>query len=213
MPDLAAVNGLRSIRKRRILRLAPGLGIVLAGLAIAPTAFGAKHMPGPVSRLDTATATGANLVVDDFSSTKIQVDAFSGPSGENPGGSVSFDAGGILPVSGPVSCLEVSGKTAVMTVQGPFPSAPGFLAFIVKVVDNGGSGLDRFEYWPVDPEVPDLNCHTGSPDYFGGLLIGRALVSDAAAVPTSKKQCRHGGYAKFGFKNRRRCIRYVTPHR
>lgn len=153
MPNLVAVNGLRSIRKRLILRLAPGLGIVLAGLAIAPPAFGAKHLPGPVSRLDTATATGANLVVDDFSSTKIQVDAYSGPSGENPGGSVSFDAGGILPVSGPVSCLEVSGKTAVMTVQGPFPSAPGFLAFSSRssttaapasIVSNTGLWIPRF---------------------------------------------------------------------
>jgi hypothetical protein len=197
-------------------RLIAGL-VALTALLQVPAASAAKHPPPPAPQLDTATATGHNLIIDDFSSTDIDVDAHSGPSGENPGGHVSFVAGGILPVSGPVTCLDVSGNTAVMTVAGPFPSAPGFTAFIVRLVDNGGSGLDRFEYFPDDPEVPEpLDCRIGSSDYFGGLLIGRALVKDVdapAPVPTSRKQCRHGGFAQFGFRNKRQCIRYVIRHR
>lgn len=138
-------------------------------------------MPSP--QLDTATARGDNLVTDDFSATDIDVDAHSGPSGENPGGTASFDAGGILPISGPVTCLDISGNTAVMTVEGPFPARPGYSAFTVRLVDNGGSGMDRFEYFPVLPEMP-VDCRTGSSAYFGGLLIGRAVVFDAQSNTT-----------------------------
>ena len=64
-----------------------------------------------------------------------------------------------------------------MTVDGPFPSRPGFSAFTVKVVDNRGSGVDRFEYFPVLPDMP-VDCRTGSSTYFGGALVGRAVVAD-----------------------------------
>jgi hypothetical protein len=178
--------------------------VVWVALAL-PGVSGAAQTP--TRQLDTATATGNNLITDDFSSTNIDVDAHSGPSGENPGGRVSFDAGGILPISGPVTCLHVSGNTAVMTVEGPFPSRPGFSAFTVRLVDNGASGLDRFEYFPVLPENP-VDCRTGSSVYFGGPLIGRAVVSDAQPLP--KRECRHGGWKRLGFKNLGQCIAFVN---
>ena len=151
-------------------------------LVMLPFAFASA--PAAAATLDTATASGNNLIVDDFSSTEIEVDAHSGPLGENPGGTVSFIAGGILPVSGPVTCLDVSGNEAVMTVDGPFPEAPGFTAFLVRLVDNGGGGNDLFQFFPDDPEVPeDLDCRDGSPFWFGGTLVGRAIVSDAQPSP------------------------------
>ncbi len=194
-------------------RLILGLAAVLVASLLAPATSSAGHRPPPAPRLDTATATGDNLIVDDFSSTEIEVDAFSGPSGEDPGGSVSFIAGQILPISGPVSCLDVTANTAVMTVQGPFPSAPGFLGFSVRLVDNGGSGLDSFEYWPVLPETPEpADCRAPSADWFGGVLLGRAVVTDAPALPTSKWQCRHGGFIRYGFASKRQCFRFVRRH-
>jgi hypothetical protein len=30
-----------------------------------------------------------------------------------------------------------------------------------------------------------------------------------ASVPTSKEQCKHGGWKQFGFKNQGQCIRFV----
>jgi hypothetical protein len=163
---------------------------------------------------DTVAVSGDNLITDDFSAIEIEVNASSGPSGENPSGSGSFNPGGILPISGPVSCLEVKGNTAVLTVQGPFANAPGFLGFSVKVVDNGGSGLDTFQWWPADPEFPDpIDCRVGALDWFGGALIGRAVVSDAPALPTSRRQCRHGGWVGFGFRSKKQCFRFVKRHR
>jgi hypothetical protein len=34
-------------------------------------------------------------------------------------------------------------------------------------------------------------------------------VSPVAGVPTSKQQCKHGGWRQFGFKNQGQCIRSV----
>jgi hypothetical protein len=172
MPDLVPLLRLHAV------------GAVLALIAAALVVPGTAAA-GPAPGLDTATATGDNLVTDDFSATGIEIEAHSGPAGENPGGSVSFDVlGGTIPVAGPVSCLDVSGNTAVMTIDGPFPSLPGFTAFLIRIVDNGGGGQDVFQYFPDDPEVADsLDCHEGSSDYFGGPLIGRAVVTDVRPDP------------------------------
>ena len=186
------------------------LGLALAAFVSVPAASGAKPPPPP-PQLDTANATGDNLVLDDFSSFGIDVQAFSGPSGENPGGRVSFEAGALrLPVSGAVTCLSVSGNTAVMTVTGPFPAVPFFPALFVKLVDNGGGGLDRFQYFPADPALPLLDCGPASPADFGGPLIGRATVSDVPPPPTTKDQCRNGGYTRYGFRSIGQCISYLN---
>jgi hypothetical protein len=192
------------------MKLELSLPLAIVGVALA---FPSGSIAAPTSppQMDTATATGDNLVTDDFSSFDIHVNAFSGPSGENPGGSVSFDAGVLrLPISGPVTCLNVSGNKAVMTVGGPFPSLPGFTSFLIQLTDNGGSGLDRFEYFPLSPENSPLpDCFSGSSLDFGGALIGRAVVSDAQPLPTSKRQCKHGGWRDFGFRNQGQCIALI----
>ena len=189
------------------------LALALASLVVAPGVANAKSSPPPAA-LDTATASGDNLLLDDFSAFDIHVDAFSGPSGENPGGQVSFGFNpllGVEPVSGPVTCLDVSGNTAVMTVAGPFASFPNFPAFTVKVVDNGGSGLDRFQYFPIPPENSQyLDCRANPPTDFGGPLIGRAEVFDAAPTPSSKSDCANGGFARFGFRNQGACVSFFN---
>ena len=189
------------------------LTTAIVGAALALPSISSAAPPAPTF-LDTAKASGDNLVLDDFSVIDIHVDAFSGPSGEDVGGQVSFGFNpifGVEPVTGPVTCLEVTGNTAVMTVAGPFSSLPGFLAFTVKLVDNGGSGLDRFQYFPIPPENSQyLDCRASPiPTDFGGPLIGRAEVFDSPPPPTSKRQCRHGGFAQFGFRSKRRCIKFV----
>ena len=102
----------------------------------------------------------------------------------------------------------------MLTVQGPFANLPGILGFSLRIVDNGGSGRDVFQYWPADPEFPDpINCKLGALDWFGGALIGRAVVSDAPALPTTRRQCRHGGWLRYGFRSKRQCLRFVKHHR
>lgn len=161
------------------------LGPVLTGVLIAAfLAVPAVAAAGPPA-LDTATATGDNLITDDFSASDIDLDAHSGPGGEDAGGAVSFTLlGGTYPVSGPVSCLDVSGDTAAMTIDGPFPALPAYDAFFVKVIDNGGDGQDVFQYFPNDPGATDIpDCREGSTTWFGGTLVGRAVVTDVQPGP------------------------------
>jgi hypothetical protein len=66
--------------------------LVLSAALVLPAAA-AANTPAPPSQLDTAKATGDNLGLDDFSAVDIDVDAHSGPMGENPGGSASFVSG------------------------------------------------------------------------------------------------------------------------
>jgi hypothetical protein len=191
------------------------LTTAILGVALAvPSLSNAAPKSPPPTFLDTAKASGDNLVLDDFSAINIDVEASSGPSGQDPSGHVIFGFNPIFdlgPVTGPVTCLEVTGNTAVMTVAGPFSSLPGFLAFTVKLVDNGGSGLDRFQYFPIPPENSQyLDCRANPiPTDFGGPLIGRAEVFDSPPPPTSKRQCRHRGFAQFGFRSKRQCIKFV----
>ena len=195
-------------------RLLPIVLLASATLAGSPATSAAKPPVVPALGQDTVTATGSNFGADPLSAVNIRIDASSGPSGENPSGEAAFGLNLALPVSisSPVSCLNVTGNTAVMTLSGPFPSAPpGLIAVIVRVVDNGGSGQDRFEYYPVLPEIGFLpDCVTGAPGYFGGPLDGRAQVFDAPPAPASKSQCLDGGFAGFGFRNQGQCIRFVT---
>jgi hypothetical protein len=173
-----------------------------------PSVSNALPPPPPPTFLDTAKASGDDLVLDDFSAFDIQVEASSGPAGEDPGGQVTFGFNPLFevePVTGPVTCLDVTGNTAVMTVAGRF-------AAFVKVVDNGGSGLDRFQYFPVPPgHSQDLDCRANPPtDFGGGPLIGRAEVFDSPPPPTSKRQCMNGGFARFGFRSGGQCIAFVN---
>src|SRR4051812_16764649 len=78
------------------------LALILStiGLALAAPAAGAQ-----AGALDTVTATGRSA---DFYSS-VSIDAHSEPSGANAGGSGSFTALGDIFISGPVTCLSVTG--------------------------------------------------------------------------------------------------------
>ena len=132
---------------------------VVGGALALPSASSAAPPPPPAPKLDTATATGSVGSIGSVDSTfNIQVDAHSGPSGENPGGFASFDKfvqiqymGHPFDVdfraSGPVTCLNVTGNAAVIKIDA---TAEGFgitlpLGVVeIDLVDNGGSGSDLF---------------------------------------------------------------------
>ena len=193
----------------RAARAAVALAVVVLAVAFAPAGAAAKP-PAPEQQRDTATATGANLSLDNFSASAIDVDASSGPSGEDPQGTASFAVLGFH-FSGPISCLKVTGNVAILEIDGPL--LLGVLSMIIRLTDNGGDGRDRFEYYPVLPEVgQDFDCQTGAPGWFGGPLIGRAVVVDSPPGPGSKADCRNGGWARFGFKNQGLCVGAVAAH-
>jgi hypothetical protein len=191
------------------------LTTAIVGVALAlPSLASAAPPPPPPPQLDTATATGS---IGSF--TNIHVDAHSGPSGENPGGSASFDGtaviqrpGGVerIPfgVSGPVTCLNVTGNEAVIKINAivdffgtGFPET-----WEIKLVDNGGSGSDAFG---AQGAIAPADCSGSSVPVFP-LFVGRAVVFDAKPLPTTKDQCKGDGWKQIGFKNQGQCIAFVN---
>jgi hypothetical protein len=189
------------------------------GVALAlPSASNAAPPPPPPPQLDTATATGSVAGSTPF--FNIHVDAHSGPSGENPGGSASFGstvqiqvmghtANVDFVVSGPVTCLNVTGNEAVIKINATFAiaGAGGFFAEPVEInlVDNGGSGSDLFS---AQGTSAPADCSGGAVSGFP--LDGRAVVFDAKPLPTTKDQCQGDGWKQFGFANQGLCLAFVN---
>ncbi|MCB0876687.1 MAG: hypothetical protein KDB46_10910 [Solirubrobacterales bacterium] len=149
----------------------PGLGQITALLLLVVVMSPATaRADDPPPQFDLATATGGVTGI-----WGITVDAYSGPSGESPGGGVSFGTyivvkGQQIPVqiAGRVTCLSVTGNAAVIKADTNFGT------ITVTLVDNGGAGLDRFA--ASSSFAPD-DCSPGFA--LSGLpLTGRAVVSD-----------------------------------
>jgi hypothetical protein len=181
------------LRRMLFLAMAVGVGAVLA----LPGVAGAQ-----VPRQDSVTFTGGPGQAGSF--TVIAVDATSGPSGENPSGQVRFNAFGIFNLSGPVTCLAVSGNTATINFQDQLG---GFGIVTVQVADGQP---DTFDAVPTGRAPTD--CSPLPPTGLGGPLSGGDIVVvDAPPLPTSKEQCKNGGWRDFGvFKNQGDCVSFVA---
>lgn len=134
-------------------------------------------------------------------------DAHSGPSGENPTGTVWFDA--LLADFGrlPVTCLAVSGSRAGIVLE--FPGAtPPTPAGVVMAVEDNGAGPDGLNWTFVD--LLPTTCTPPAGPVIGPIVTGDIVVTDARPSPTTKDHCKHGGWRTFGvFKNQGDCVRFV----
>jgi hypothetical protein len=183
--------------------------VILAAISIAVLGCTAQSaIAAPVPGHDTVEVHGSTAVGDNFSFQDIDISVSSGPSGENPTGSVSFTAnssGTLFFFRGQITCLSVSGNTASMELI----TEPGalFANMGIYVVDNGTNASDIFG---AAPTLPESDCSFGTlPGFSRTLSFGDAVVHDAAAIPTSKAECKDGGYTSFGFKNQGQCVAFV----
>jgi hypothetical protein len=181
-----------------------------------PAVLGALMLVLPGSALGQAPNEDSVVVTGDTTDRgglrylDIDLDAVSGPSGEAPTGHGFF----VLWVTGStlnigslttdnVTCVAVDGNSAVVRFLGPFGSV------IVKAADNGpaGSGLDQF--WAINGGNPaDCSWPANQPLQ---PLVGDVVIHDAPPLPTSKDQCKGGGWKRFGvFKNQGDCVSYVA---
>jgi|tagenome__1003787_1003787.scaffolds.fasta_scaffold20257367_1 hypothetical protein len=193
------------------LRAVLALSLSIIGLALAAPAAGAQG-----GAPDTATATGHG----DFY-TSVDIQAHSKPSGADAGGSGRFTVFGALFISGPVTCLSVTGPDqgagtptaptqAILNIQDP-----GFGIVTVVLIDNGGNGADIMSTGPTGRRPS--NCSPIDPEqvFPDTLTHGRAVVFDAPLVPTTKADCKHGGWRDFGsmFRNQGQCVAFVNHQR
>ena len=168
------------------------------------------------AQTDGADSAGREVTTVAFRPISFFFDAHSGPSGEDPNGAARWiDRAETF--GGPVTCLNVTGNRATVG----FENQEGALTDIVKggflfVEDNGtpGAGHDNASgqfVFDAPPAVCPPNTVVYRPGPDGDTVTsGELTVTDAQPFPTSKDQCKNGGWRTFGvFKNQGDCVSFV----
>jgi len=181
-------------------------GVVVAAAVLCSVALGASAAQAQIPTQDSVRVTG-NAVGAGGSFYNLDFAVQSDPTGGNVSGHGSFNLG--LPtgqlVEGPATCLEVEGNIAYVAINDAT-----FRSVVAKLVDGGpaGSGLDRLDAFLSNGT--STNCGF-SPFRENPVTGGDVVVVDAPPLPTSKEQCKHGGWRTFGdtFTNQGQCVAFV----
>jgi hypothetical protein len=127
-------------------------------------------------------------------------------------------------VSGPVTCLAVSGNRATIAfaVDPGGISEPDHRGHLIFVQDNGspGAGRDlaneqrttevvRTCSPPTDEQLVPFPFIPIRPQ---PIQSGEIVVHDFVppSRPSSKEQCKNGGWRQFSFKNQGACVAFVA---
>ena len=182
------------------------LGLATIGLTVAALLSLSSPAIGQTAAEDSVIASGT--VDDEF--IVFEVDARSGPSGENATGRVTFNfvSDGSVFFDGPVTCLAVNGNVGTMNIQS---SQFGLIA--LEATDNSAAGSpDVMRAIPQPARAPgDCSPLVGFAVTFQ-VGTGDIVVTDAPPLPTTKEQCREGGWRNYGtlFKNPGDCVSFVA---
>jgi hypothetical protein len=119
---------------------------------------------------------------------------------------------------GTITCLAVNGRQAIIGVEGTRrfgPPPPQPFGGVLVVSDGGRSGAqppwpDTLTFAEVGPPGP-ADCTAPTPPPIVIYAAQSVTVVDAQPLPTSKQQCKHGGWRDFGdtFKNQGQCVAFV----
>jgi hypothetical protein len=170
--------------------------ILVVGASCLSPAASSAQAPTQDSVTGTTAAAG-------FCCPSYEIQAFSGPSGENPTGVFRWFAfrGGSIDL--PVTCLHVTGNRAIV----------GVALGLFYAEDNDGAGSDRYGFAVTYPEPAPSCVREFAPESSlqpvgeGGDLE----VVDAQPFPSSTSQCKNGGWRNFpGFKNEGDCVSFVA---
>jgi hypothetical protein len=179
-----------------------------AAAALALVASAGAQTPGH----DSVNAAGSALPLD-----RVNVTAQATPSGQNVTGTATVSLLGFGVVSGPVTCLSVTGPdrgggtpTAPTTATLNFQDPLGILT--ARIVDNGGqSAPDEIQVAALGRAPTDCSPLPPGVGIDATFDHGRAIVFDAPPLPTTKDQCKNGGWQTFGvFKNQGDCVSFVA---
>lgn len=200
--------------RRTVTRLLGTGAVACALLLVLPSAAGAAPRRSAPAAFDTVDVSGST---SNGFFQNIDIHAQASPDGTNVTGTVLFGLGGpAFPVGGPVTCLRVTGPdlgsgTATSPTQAVVNTQTrNFGIVTIQLTDNGGGGRDTMAAIPIARAPGDCSPLT-SPIYPTGVLTnGRAVIFDAPLLPTSKDQCKNGGWARFEFRNQGQCIAFVN---
>jgi hypothetical protein len=134
-----------------------------------------------------------------------EIDAHSGPSGENPTGSAQITPSELgQPFGGPITCLAVTGNVATFN----FLALPVSSSVETFVATDSPAG-DQIAF--VGPGRGPSDCSPVANPPNQALRAGDIVVVDAQPLPASRAQCTNGGWRDFPqFKNQGDCVSFVA---
>jgi hypothetical protein len=183
--------------------------LLLVVAALASIAFCAAPAQGQSTTQDFAVGQGSS---GDDVFRSFQFDVTSGASGESPTGTVSLDLLGGIHAAGSPTCFAVSASRA--DIGFPYQSFATVLRLVLEVQDLGpaGSGLDTIDLHVFEPsERAATDCSPIQATLPRQVASGDIRVHDAPARPTSKDECKNGGWRNFpGFQNQGDCVSFLA---
>jgi len=185
--------------------------LILASLALgwSVTSAAAQAAPTPASQPVGDSVSGTFTTIG-FINQEIQwqISASSGPSGENPTGTISSVFREASFFDGTVTCLSVQDNVALVITRDANFGTP--LAF--RITDNAGLGVADLVETTFASE-PATECEEPETSYIrtDRVTSGDITVVDAPPIPTSTDQCKADGWGTFGgtFKNQGQCVAFV----
>jgi hypothetical protein len=169
---------------------------------VALAAVLASSAAAQVPTLDSVSGSGVARTSGTDTTFAFEIDANSGPNGENPTGQVTFryTTDGSIFFSGPVTCLAVNGNFAILNVDTPQYRAVG-----LEVTDSPSGDLIRGI-----PTGTSSCSPLGSAVNFE-VISGDLVVVDARPLPTAEDQCKNGGWRTYGvFTDQGDCVSFVA---
>jgi hypothetical protein len=176
--------------------------VVAAFIAVSVLSAPGAAAQVPLQDSVTGSGTAGMTRADAFA---FQIDAHSGPSGENPTGSAQITPAEIgQPFGGPITCLAVTGNVATFN----FEALPASTSVETFVATDSPAG-DQIAFVGPGRAPTDCSPVTNPPNQ--PLRSGDIVVVDAQPFPTSKDQCQNGGWQSYGvFKNQGDCVSFVA---
>jgi hypothetical protein len=181
--------------------------VVALSAALASTAV------AQVPTGDSVTGTVTEIAPPPIGTARLNINASSGPSGETPTGTIAaelLDFGVLLDFQ--VTCLAVNGNAATVGARHVDPALGEQLLYL-QIVAGGPGRADQLgtvatgsTFACARPPLPFVTTQT--------ITSGDLVVVDSQARPSSKDQCKNGGWRNFGaFKNQGDCVSFVLRKR
>jgi hypothetical protein len=155
---------------------------------------------------DSVTGSGSAGLFETF-----EFDIHSGPNVENPTGQAAWSFPDGSSGGGTVTCLSVhDGHFADFNIQ----TDGGVATFFVADADPRGPGEPFIPTEFIEAgigQAPSDCTHNPNPLIVAYVTFGDIDVVDAQPFPSSKDQCKNGGWRNFpGFKSLGDCVSFVA---
>jgi hypothetical protein len=181
---------------RRSLPLAALLALAMAAPAAAQAPVGDSVVGSGTARFITPDLAGLTV--------PFSIDVRGGPSGENPVGSMQL----FIAFTDP-TCFVIrsgGGQVADEATINFRNSLTG--SRVVARIGGGTSGPRQIGLYQASSPS---DCEFREPGSIAEVIEGDIRIFDAPALPTTKEQCKNGGWRSYpGFKNQGDCIRSVS---